>query len=120
MNPEEYDLIVTVVRMGWADRVLEAAKLAGAEGATILGGRGMGVHEQKKILGIPIEPEKEIILTLITSDKTEGVLARIIEEADLDKPATGIVFVVKVSHVAGIVHARSWPPPMGDPGATPP
>lgn len=113
MNPEEYDLIVTVVRMGWADRVLEAAKLAGAEGATILSGRGIGVHEQKKLLGIPIEPEKEIILTLITCERTEDVLARIIEEADLDKPGTGIVFVVKVSQVAGIVHACAWPPETG-------
>lgn len=110
MNPNEYDLVVTIVRKGWAERVLKAATAAGAEGATILGGRGTGVHEQKKLLGIPIEPEKEIILTLITCDRTEAVLARIIDEADLDKPGTGIVFVLKASHVAGIVHACAWPP----------
>lgn len=111
MNPEEYDLIVTIVRLGWADRVIEAAKVGGAEGATILNGRGIGVHEQKKLLGIPIEPEKEIILTLITCHKTEDVLGRIIEAAQLDKPGTGVVFVVKVSNVAGIVHACAWSPP---------
>ncbi len=37
-------LIVTIVRKGWGDTVLQASVKAGAEGGTVLFGRGSGVH----------------------------------------------------------------------------
>ena len=45
-----YDLIVTIVNKGRAEKVMEAAKKAGAEGGTILHGRGSGVHEKPSYL----------------------------------------------------------------------
>ena len=100
----EHDLIVTIVRKGWAERVVRASKAAGAEGATVVLGRGTGIHEQKMLLGIPIEPEKELILTIIQRYKTEEVLDAIIEAGELEKPATGIAFVLEVKKAVGIVH----------------
>ena len=99
-----HDLIVTIVKRGWSQRIVEAARKAGAEGGTIIRGRGTGIHEQKKLIGITIEPEKEIILTLIAKEKTEQVLNAIIEAGELKKPATGITFVLDVAQVAGIAH----------------
>src|SRR5690606_27736116 len=55
----QFDVIVVIVASGVAEEALEAARRAGAEGATILHGRGSGIHEQKKIFNIPIEAEKE-------------------------------------------------------------
>ena len=101
---KDFDLIVTVIRKGCSEKVIEAAKDAGAEGGTVIMGRGTGIHERKKIMGIPIEPEKEIILTLIPEEITQKVLEAIIKAGDLDKPATGIAFVLDVKQVAGIVH----------------
>ncbi|OPZ71447.1 MAG: hypothetical protein BWY80_01326 [Firmicutes bacterium ADurb.Bin456] len=63
----------------------------------------MGIHEQKKLLGIPIEPEKDIILTLIHQDKTDTVLKAIVQAGNLEKPGTGIGFVIDVDKVVGIV-----------------
>lgn len=100
-----YDLIVTIVNKGDSENVIEASRKAGAEGGTIMFGRGTGIHEKAKLFGISIEPEKEIILTLIDRDKTEQVLSTIIEQADLHKPGKGIAFVVEVDKVAGINHA---------------
>jgi nitrogen regulatory protein P-II 1 len=102
-----YDLIVTVVPKGDSERIVEASKRAGAEGATILGGRGTGIHEQGRFLGIPIEPEKELVLTLIEKDKSEAVFESIIEAGLMDQPCTGICFVVDIKKVAGIFHACS-------------
>ncbi|NLE11704.1 MAG: P-II family nitrogen regulator, partial [Actinobacteria bacterium] len=67
MNPEDvrYDLIVTIVPKGLAEKPLRASQQAGAEGGTILYARGAGIHETRKILGVPIEPEKEILLTVV-------------------------------------------------------
>lgn len=99
----EHQLIVTIVKKGWAERIIDAAKKAGARGGTVLHGRGVGIHEQKKLLGLPIEPEKEIILTLIHKDKTNDVLKAIVEKGQLQKPGTGIGFVIDVDKVVGIV-----------------
>ncbi|MBE0481757.1 MAG: P-II family nitrogen regulator [Dehalococcoidia bacterium] len=99
-------LIVTIVRRGWGDRVLEASMRAGAEGGTIVYGRGMGIHEQQRIFGICIEPEKEIILSITSVDKTDGVLESITKAGELQKPGAGLAFVVPVQTVVGVVHLR--------------
>ena len=103
-NKSEYDLIVTIVEKGNAEDVIEFSKKGGAEGGTILGGRGAGVHETTKILGILIEPEKEVVLTLIEKAKTDAVLDAIVDGMELEKPGRGIAFVVDVPKAAGIVH----------------
>ena len=100
----DISLIVTIVRKGWGDTVLEASVKAGAHGGTVLFGRGSGIHEKQKILGIPIEPEKEIVLTVTYSDKSEDILQEIVRVTDLGKPGTGIAFVVPVEKVVGVAH----------------
>jgi len=49
-----YDLIVTIVNKGDAEKVVESSKRAGAEGGTIMHGRGTGIHEHARLLGITI------------------------------------------------------------------
>lgn len=100
----KFDLIVTIVNKGHSHVVVDASKKIGAEGGTILGGRGTGVHERAKLFGIAIEPEKEIILTLVPHEAVEKVLGAIVDEAELNKPGKGITFVLDVSRVAGIKH----------------
>lgn len=99
-------LIVTVVRKGWGNTVLEASVKAGATGGTVLLGRGIGVNEKESIFGIPIEPEKEILLTLVPATAIDTVLQEIIRAADLNKPGHGLSFVVPVTSVLGIPHMK--------------
>jgi len=106
-------LIVSIVRKGWGDTVLDASIKAGAHGGTVMLGRGAGIHEQQSILGIAIEPEKEIVLTLIYSDQADAILDAIIAAAKLDKPGNGLAFVVPVSKVAGIPHVTRTSPGNG-------
>ena len=100
----DQDLIITIIKKGYAERIIEASREAGAEGATIMFGRGTGVHEQKKLLGIPIEPEKEIIFTVVPAEISGRVLEAIIKAGKLERPATGIAFVLELKKVAGVVH----------------
>ncbi len=72
--PVSYKLIVTVVNKKTARKVVEASKKAGADGGTVIMGRGTGIWEIKTFFGIPIEPDKEIVLTLISGEKTDDVL----------------------------------------------
>jgi len=77
---------------------------AGAEGGTILMGRGVGMHEHQKILGIPIEPEKDIVLSVVYPDKSEAILQEIVQCCDLEQPGAGIAFVVPIERVVGVAH----------------
>lgn len=99
-----FDLIVTIVNRGGAEDVIAASREAGAEGGTVVLGRGIGIHEKAKFLGIPIEPAKDIVLTVTTEEKTDRILEAIREKAELDKPGHGIGFVIELKKVVGIVH----------------
>lgn len=100
----KFDLIITIVNRGDSSDVIDASREAGAEGGTIMNGRGSGIHETAKLFGIPIEPEKEIVLTLIDKNKTEQVLKAISDKVNINKPGQGIAFVLEVEKAAGISH----------------
>ncbi|MBS4030111.1 MAG: P-II family nitrogen regulator [Clostridiales bacterium] len=99
-----YKLIVTIVTKGMAKKVVASSKKAGAEGGTTLLGRGTGIHEAKKLLGICIDPEKEIILTLIDSSKADSVLSAIVDSGHLNCSSCGIAFVLGTKQIAGVAH----------------
>jgi len=100
----DFELIVTIISRGKCGTVLDASKDAGAEGGTIIKGRGSGVHEKAKIFSFTIEPEKDIVLTLVPANRTEKVLESIIKAAKLNEPGHGIAFVLDVEKVTGINH----------------
>ncbi len=100
----DHKLIVTVVNKGKAKKVVAASKKAGAEGGTTILGRGTGIHEAQKLFGICIDPEKEVILTIIESQKAEDVLAAIVEAGQLCKPGFGIAFLINTKQITGIAH----------------
>jgi nitrogen regulatory protein PII len=101
------NLIVTIVKKGWAETVITASRKAGAEGGTILMGRGTSMNEMRSIFGIPIEPEKEIILTIVEVDQTDEILHAIEEASKLNTPGMGIAFVVSLDKIAGRAHMLS-------------
>lgn len=103
-NERDFVLIVTIVKKGWGDEVIKASRKAGAQGGTILFGRGTGIHENKSILGLMIEPEKEIVLTIADSSIEDDVRNNIIKAINLNEPGMGIGFVVSLDKVFGICH----------------
>lgn len=97
-------LIVSIVRKGWGDTVLQATMGAGAHGGTVLFGRGIGRNEQQRVFGIQIEPEKEVVLTLVPATMVERMVDEIVRAAELTAPGHGLTFVLDVEKVAGIAH----------------
>jgi nitrogen regulatory protein PII len=98
----QLELVVTIIDKGLASDVIDITKKAGAKGATIINGRGSGIHETAKLFGIPIEPEKEIILTLTDCNKTEKILELLSQGIGLNEPGKGIAFVLDVEKAVGI------------------
>ena len=101
-NKTMYHAITTIVDRGRAEEVIDAAAKAGSKGGTILKARGAGVHETSKLFAMDIEPEKEIVLILAESDKTDAIVDSIRKALKLDDPGQGILFVQEVLKTYGI------------------
>jgi nitrogen regulatory protein PII len=101
-NETKLNMIVTIVDRGYADLVIDAAKDAGARGGTVLYARGSGIHENDKFFKTAIQPEKEVILTLVKKEKTKDITRAIVEAAGLTKEGRGICFTLPVTGTAGI------------------
>ena len=101
---KDVELIITVMRKGWGEVALKASLDAGAQGGTIVFGRGTGIHERKTLLGMRIDPEKEVLFSVVRSEISEKVLDAIGKAVELEKPGTGIAMIVPLSKVIGRVH----------------
>lgn len=98
-----YNIIYTIVEMGKADEVMASARKAGSTGATIMTGRGSGIHEKcDKLFGMEIEPQKEIVMIIAHVDKVSAITESIRGELEIDKPGHGIVFTVGVNEIHGL------------------
>jgi nitrogen regulatory protein PII len=98
----DFSLILTVVNRGFADAVVSAAKEAGARGGTIIYARGTGVHEAETFFAVSIQPEKEVILTLVRKEETRNVMEHIVKASGLGTEGKGLSIALPVSNVAGI------------------
>ncbi|MBQ3048211.1 MAG: P-II family nitrogen regulator [Clostridia bacterium] len=97
-----FELIVSIVNRGHSDNVVDGARDAGARGGTIFYGRGTSNNEKDSIMGISIEPEKEIILTLTEKADKAKIMTAICERNNMNDPGAGICFSLPVSQVRGI------------------
>ena len=100
----DLSLVVTVVASGFSNQVMEAAKTAGAEGATIFNARGNGIHETDSILGVSIQPEKEVILIVVRKNIRKKVMREICKNSGLNEEGKGLVFSLPIDEIGGVSH----------------
>lgn len=103
-NKIEFELIVTIVNGGFSSTVVDAAKEAGAGGATLIKGRGTDIHETTNFLGVQIQPEKDIIIILSPKNDRTKIMEAICKNAGLDTEGRGLCFSVPVEDWSGICH----------------
>ena len=96
-----YDMIITVIARGFSDYVISAARDAGATGATILYARGTA-DADKQVMGISLQPEREVVLTLVKSSERRKIMQAINEGTSLLEEGRGICFSLPVSDVFGL------------------
>lgn len=99
-------LITCIVQRGKADAMVEAAKAAGAQGATVHFGRGSGVRERLGILGIAIDVEKEIINIVVSSEQVDRIFESMYLAGNLDTPGIGIMYVTPLEKAATFIPAE--------------
>ncbi|MZG30891.1 MAG: P-II family nitrogen regulator [Nitrospinae bacterium] len=96
----DISLITCIVQRGVADTIIEAAREAGAQGATVHFARGMGVRERLGILGVAVEVEKEVIDIVVSKEQVERVFERMYLAGNLDTPGMGIMYITPLDKAA--------------------
>jgi len=98
---EDYKLVLTTIKRGFEQEVLEAAKKAGHFGATVLQAKGVS-RLKRKFFGFSIDPETAVVLMIVKDDIVVDVIKKIYDEVDFKSEARGMVFALPISLVAGL------------------
>lgn len=98
----KFKIILAPVKPHKTDAVVDAAKEAGATGATIIPARGTGMREAHTFFGLTLEDQTDIILFVLEEHLVKTVLKAIEIAGEFHKPGTGVAFVLPVEHVIGM------------------
>lgn len=102
----DFKLIIIMVEDRLTNKVIDAARQAGATGCTILNqARGEGVLPHKTFLGLDMESLVDVVLMLTSKHRSRTILEAIAEAGEFDDaPGTGIVFQLDVEDAIGVRH----------------
>ena len=92
----QYQLLVCIVNAGFSQNVMEAARAAGARGGTIIRGRGSAHPEAEEFFNISIQPDKEVVLILVTNEMKDAVMTAVFKNSGLSTDGQGIAFSLPV------------------------
>jgi len=101
-----FKLIIALVEDDKTGAVLDAARAAGATGATVLNqARGEGITKASTFLGLTLEAQRDMLLFLVEEHLSRNILETIGTVAGFDQaPGIGIAFQVDVEDAVGVAH----------------
>ena len=101
-----FKLIIALVEDEKTDAVLNAARNAGATGATVINhARGEGLKKAKTFFGLDLEASRDMLFFLVEEHLSRKILETIAEMGRFDDtPGTGIAFQLDVEDAVGVVH----------------
>ena len=101
-----FKMIVVFVEDNKTKEVMEAAREAGATGATVINNaRGEGLEKSKTFFGLTLETQRDVLLFLVEEHLSRFILEEIGRAGEFDaKPGTGIAFQVDVEDAVGVSH----------------
>ncbi len=92
----KWELITVIVNKRYADEAMAVARAAGAFGGTIINGKGTGTEEDVKFFGVPLVPEKEMLLILAEKSNAPAIKDAVRQDKCLQEPGSGIMFSMDV------------------------
>jgi nitrogen regulatory protein PII len=95
MENDTIKALYVIVNAGFSDGAVEISRDCGATGATIINARGTG-QQFEAPMGIAYEPEKEIIISLVTEAVADKIMAAIKERIGVNTPAHGLCYTLPV------------------------
>ena len=101
-----FKLIIAFVEDQKTDAVMDAAREAGATGATVINNaRGEGLKQAKTFFGLSLETQRDVIIFLVEVHLSRHILETIGEVGEFDtSPGTGIAIQLDVEDAVGVAH----------------
>ncbi len=101
-----FKLIVVFVEDDKTDAVLDAAREAGATGATVINNaRGEGIKRNKTFLGLTLETQRDVLLFLVEEHLSRKILEEIGRVGHFDEEAgAGIAVQIDIEDAIGVQH----------------
>ncbi len=101
-----FKLIIAFVDDTKTDKVMDAARDAGATGATVVNNaRGEGLKKSKTFFGLSLETQRDVVLFLVEEHLSRSILEKVCEVGEFDdSPGTGIAIQIDVEDAVGVQH----------------
>lgn len=101
-----FKLIIAFVEDLKTDEVMDAAREAGATGATVINNaRGEGLALKKTFFGLSLETQRDVVLFLVEEHLSRHILEKISEVGEFEeRPGTGIAIQIDVEDAVGVTH----------------
>ncbi|MES9850839.1 MAG: P-II family nitrogen regulator [Candidatus Thiodiazotropha sp. L084R] len=101
-----FKLIIALVEDTTTEKVLEAARSAGATGSTVINhARGEGIEQSKTFLGLTLDTQRDVLLLLVEEHLSRSILEKIAEAGEFDnQPGNGIAFQIDIEDAVGVSH----------------
>jgi nitrogen regulatory protein PII len=101
-----FKLIIAFVEDTKTGKVMDAARDAGATGATVISNaRGEGLEKSKTFFGLSLETQRDVLMFLVEEHLSRHILETVCDVGKFDEtPGTGIAFQVDVEDAVGVKH----------------
>jgi hypothetical protein len=101
-----FKLLLVFVEDDKSDKIMKAAREAGATGATVINNaRGEGLNKSKTFFGLTLETQRDVLLFIVEEHLSRTILERIGEIGEFDsRPGTGIAVQLDVEDAIGVSH----------------
>jgi nitrogen regulatory protein PII len=101
-----FKLIVAFVDETCTDTVLDAAREAGATGATVINhARGEGLEKKRTFMGLGLDIQRDVILWLVEEHMSRTILETICRIGEFEtNPGQGIAIQIDVEDAVGIAN----------------
>jgi len=86
-----------------SEKMLLAARDAGAKGAVGHYAKGYGARERLGALGIAVETDKDVLGLLVSSEQRDTVVEAMFKAGELDRPGAGYIYVMPIERLATFI-----------------
>lgn len=99
-------LIVVLSSDDKTETIMQAARSAGAKGATIINNaRGQGSTSRKTFLGLTLEDRRDMVQFLVPASHAAAIMKAVSDAGNFEhQSGTGIAFQLDVEDAVGVKH----------------
>jgi nitrogen regulatory protein PII len=102
----QFKLILVFVEDSETQAVMDAAREAGATGATVISNaRGEGLNKSTTFFGLSLDTQRDVVMFIVEEHLSRHILETIAEVGRFDtEPGTGLAVQLDVEDAVGIAH----------------